>query len=47
MAQKYIRLNCSKCKTINTQMLKANDIVKCPSCLRERTLKSFIDKLKI
>lgn len=45
MAQKYIKLDCPNCPTYHTLMLKANDICKCPSCLKEFTLNHLINKL--
>lgn len=35
MTQKYIKLDCKRCKNIHTMMLKAHGICKCPSCLKE------------
>ncbi len=41
----YVKKDCPKCKTIHTLILKANNIVKCPSCLGEWTLLNVTNRM--
>lgn len=40
----YIKLKCEKCSTINSLILKSNNICKCQSCLKEFSLLDLIEK---
>lgn len=40
----YIKLDCPKCKKIHSLMFKANNICKCPSCLKEFEMEDLIER---
>lgn len=43
----YIKLDCTRCKTIHSMMVKANGYCKCPSCLKEYKINTLVEKMKI
>lgn len=45
MTTKYIKQDCPYCSNIHTMILKANGIVKCPSCLDECKVKKHSFKI--